>query len=117
MSKISRKVTATKCDVCRKISEIASFTCLGCGKDVCYECHKGAGIEYTHGVHFGGSGDGYYCNRCDGERRTRINRGEPPDPLHRAYLDIHNFKLERARKYQEEKAETKRLEKALEALL
>lgn len=40
-------------------------SCLGCGREFCYECRKIKTIDYQHGVFVCGSGDGIYCKPCD----------------------------------------------------
>ena len=51
------------CDFCPSETDCYS-RCMHCGKDVCYDCKKTAGHDYTAGVSFQGHGDGFYCNNC-----------------------------------------------------
>jgi len=50
---------------------------------------KTEGIEYYCGTHHSGSGDGYYCNKCDAELRNAKN-----NELHGAYITIQNLRME-----------------------
>ena len=76
---LSKEVTV--CDQCNKEAYVE--TCLKCGAEFCYDCRKTCGVEYPHGVYFSGSGDGFYCNKCDSElKATGV------DPLHSAYLKV-----------------------------
>jgi hypothetical protein len=61
---------------------------LGCGKDVCWDCKKKAGIEVHAGLFFSGSGDGFYCNSC------RTLRSVVASDLYQAYLKIHVMRQE-----------------------
>ena len=62
--------------------------CLGCGKDVCYECKKAEGNEFYHSVHCGGSGDGFYCIICLGNPKIIKTS------LYQAYLTIQRLRNE-----------------------
>jgi len=53
----------TCCDHCGKETYVTA--CMCCGTEHCWECRKTEGKEYSHGVNFSGSGDGYYCSGCD----------------------------------------------------
>ena len=77
----------TLCDSCEK--EAYLKVCIRCGVEHCYECKKFKGIEYTNGVRFSGTGDGYYCNECDGILFTKEH-----NDLHFAYVIIRNLKTE-----------------------
>lgn len=85
MKKIA-SIEDTFCDVCDKRGY--ATRCLNCGAEHCYDCRKLHGVEYVHGVHFSGSGDGYYCNKCDVLLR---NNG---DALHAAYRRIQDLRSE-----------------------
>ena len=62
--KKTREKEVLICDGCLK--EQAYLTrCLHCNTEHCYDCKQTRGVGYNHGVHFSGSGDGYYCNGCD----------------------------------------------------
>lgn len=82
---INKEVTI--CDQCGK--ETYVHKCLKCGVDHCWECQKTQGIVYTHSTCCSGSGDGYYCNKCDAELRVAKN-----DKLHAAYVNIQNLRME-----------------------
>jgi len=80
-------VEKTFCDVCGK--EASGYQkCMSCGKDLCYDCYKTSAVGYTHGVHFGGSGDGIYCLECD---EKLLKSG---DKLHAAYRVIKSLRNE-----------------------
>ena len=80
------KIERIFCDVCEK--DAGYNTCLGCGKEFCYDCKKTDAIEYKHSVFFQGSGDGLYCPKCDKKMR------ENGDKLHAAYRQIKKLKNE-----------------------
>lgn len=80
MKKTELKET-TYCDHCGKEGYVTS--CIKCETEHCWECRKLHGKEYNHGVFVCGSGDGYYCNKCDAElTRTGL------DKMHAAYRVI-----------------------------
>lgn len=68
------------CDVCGK--EAYVHTCLGCGMDFCWDCSKKDGITYEHAVYFSGTGDGFFCHKCDANPPKKIEK------LHQAYRRI-----------------------------
>ena len=78
------------CDSCGKQENYVT-TCANCGTEHCYECQKTEGKAYPHGVYVGGSGDGYYCKKCDAEL-TKAGT----DKKHKAYLGIASLRLEAA---------------------
>lgn len=82
---VSKEVTI--CDNCGKEGYVE--TCLRCGVEYCWKCRKDLGVEYSHGVDFSGSGDGYYCASCDVYLRQHGG-----DSLHLAYLEIQKLKRE-----------------------
>lgn len=110
--KTKQERTVFKCDFCNKIAGDYAEHCLKCGKDVCIDCRISGkvGIEYSHSVHCNGTGDGWYCNKCDGELRSRLSQGLPKDPLHTAYVAIHDFKIHIEQQYRDNTAEKNRLE-------
>lgn len=69
------------CDVCGANTWDGN-ACQRCGKHFCYDCREAHCIEYSHAVHFSGSGDGLYCTDCDKELR------ETGDKKHQLYLKI-----------------------------
>ena len=107
---MKKKVTVeqTFCDVCGK--EASYSKCMGCGKDLCYECRKVEAVEYKHGVHFSGSGDGLYCLKCDKEKR------EGGDKLHLAYRKIEMLRNEATGFWTEFEKRTKEAENELKRL-
>ena len=80
MKKMELKET-TYCDHCGKETYVTA--CMRCGTEHCWECRKTEGKEYSHGVHFSGSGDGYYCSKCDEELAQSGG-----DDRHAAYREI-----------------------------
>ena len=97
------------CDSCQK--EAYTDTCLRCGVQHCYDCRKTKGVEYKHAVHFSGSGDGYYCNQCDG-----ILYSTGDDKLHSAYVKIKNLRKESELFYIDFDKRTKKAETILEIM-
>ena len=75
------------CDACGK--EFLVTACICCGKEYCYDCRKREGKEYSQGVHFSGSGDGYYCNPCDAKLTASGS-----DKLHAAYRAVASLRIE-----------------------
>lgn len=78
------------CDYCAKGSY---EKCLGCKKDICWDCQKTKGIDFKHSVHFSGSGDGFYCNECLGNKEVTST------PLFKAYKEINNLRNEQKNWY------------------
>lgn len=74
------------CDICAREEE-AFDTCLCCGKDFCISHAKTMGVEYLFSVNFGGSGDGFFCKKCDIEL-SNDNTTHPLYRLHEAYKEI-----------------------------
>ena len=68
------------CDNCGKEEYVQA--CLGCGVEHCLECRRKMGVEYKHAVHFSGSGDGYFCHKCDNAPPEEVNE------LYWAYYQI-----------------------------
>ena len=77
----------TCCDHCGKETYVTA--CMGCGIEHCWECRKTEGKEYSHGVNFSGSGDGYYCSKCDA---ALAKNGD--DERHTAYRAVASLRLE-----------------------
>jgi len=82
---IEKEVTI--CDKCNKETYVRK--CLKCGVEHCWDCRQTEGVEYTHSVWSSGSGDGYYCNKCDTELKKTHS-----DKLHSAYLTIEDLGIE-----------------------
>ncbi len=80
--------TVTVCDKCGTDENVWT-KCLRCGAEHCYECKETCGVEYNHAVHFQGSGDGYYCYKCDDHLKEAGD-----NKLHSAYLDIKRLRFE-----------------------
>lgn len=99
------EIEDTFCDVCG--ARGYADTCLGCGADHCYDCRKNHGIAYSHGVHFQGSGDGYYCHTCDVAMRNNGN------PLHAAYRRILELRNEEKAFYEGSSVRSKNAEAVL----
>lgn len=87
------QVEVAVCDFCGTEQSWGCDACLRCGKHICYECKKTKAVEYTHGVHFSGSGDGAYCVTCNAAMEAN------PDQLFTAYQRIAALKAE-ARRFQ-----------------
>jgi hypothetical protein len=87
--RIKRVETIKQCDVCHKE---AFATCLCCGKDFCIEHETKEGIEYRHGLHIGGSDDGYFCNKCDIDITN--DKKHPLYQLHESYKQIAHIREE-----------------------
>jgi hypothetical protein len=79
------------CDSCGKQAPYVQ-TCLKCGAEHCHLCDDTQGVRYSHGVHFGGSGDGYYCKPCD---RELLKNGA--DELHTAFVLVESLRQEEKR--------------------
>ena len=90
IEQVERKI----CDFCQD-NEASYSACMGCGKDICYDCKKIHAKEYSHAVDFQGSGDGLYRLECD-KRLTATG-----DPLHAAYRVI-GFLRDEARGWSED---------------
>jgi hypothetical protein len=102
-------VERTFCDICGK--EASGYQkCIICGKEFCYDCTKIAAIEYEHGVHFSGSGDGLYCHECD---KKALENG---DKLHLAYLKIAALRNEAAGYWADFEKRTKKAEEELKRI-
>lgn len=76
------------CDACAK-EDTYVYACKNCGTEHCYECRETEGKKYNHAVNFSGSGDGYYCNKCDA-RLTKTKENE----LHVAYCHVQSLRNE-----------------------
>lgn len=111
--KIKKEVDYYRCDGCSK-EESFIDRCLACGREFCFKCAQVEMIKYNHGVHFQGSGDGYYCLACDEQLPTLSMH--PSHKLHRAYLVIKNLRQEEELWYAHFDKRTKYAEGCLKAL-
>lgn len=84
-----KKTITQEVNVCDKCGAASWHTCLRCGTEMCYECAKTQGIEYSFAIYFRGSGDGFYCKPCD---NALTASGE--DKRHNAYATIRSLRLE-----------------------
>jgi hypothetical protein len=85
--------------------------CLLCGRDYCFDCAKDHVVDYKHGVHFSGGGDGTYCLSCDASlARSGTSK------LHTAYLKIKQLRAEEAGWYRDFKERTDIAEKRVKDL-
>jgi len=85
-----KKTVQIEADCCDSCDEQGYVTkCLSCGTEHCYECRKTEGKEYKHAINFSGSGDGYYCNKCDAELTKNKT-----DKRHTAYRHIESLRNE-----------------------
>lgn len=103
--KVTREVESNVCDQC---GEYASYECLTCHSDMCYECSESKGVKYPHSLHFSGSGDGFYCLKCD-----RDLRETGTSSLHTAYLTIQSLRVEEKEFYTDLKIRAERAENEL----
>src|SRR5206468_2294737 len=93
------------CDVCRREQYLGSV-CRKCGVEMCAHCWETHGQTYPSNVHFSNGGDGYYCNLCDGKLLSQND-----DPLHAAYVKVHELRLELERWNKDFDARVKAAEK------
>lgn len=62
--KTTRTIEVAVCDLCGT-ADAGYYRCLGCHKDVCFDCAKSAKAKtFSAGVYFSGSGDGVFCIPC-----------------------------------------------------
>jgi len=103
-------VSKKYCDFC---GEESWEQCLGCGKDICWECQRDGtkAKEYHHGVYVSGTSDGAYCLKCDAEMKAK------GDPVHAAYLSIEALREEAKEWDKDFTRRREAAEKLLEALL
>ena len=59
---VSREIIV--CDVCHADCGYPRV-CEECGTEMCRQCADAHGKTYPHGVYCCGSGDGFYCAKCD----------------------------------------------------
>jgi len=86
-----------ECDFCHE-REDCYEACLGCGKDICWECVQDDkfGVKLQHGVSYSGGGyDAIYCNGC---LPALIAGG---DPLVVAYRNIRALRAEAEANYKD----------------
>ncbi len=95
------------CDFCGDENKYTD-KCLGCGKDMCYECRKIHGIKYRHAIVFSGSGDGYFCNECNSNPPEKVRK------LHSLYRNIILLSNERENFYKQFEIRSKKVEDELE---
>jgi hypothetical protein len=107
--KKERTVEVNTCDWCGE--ETYGTKCLRCGKDVCYECKDSEGVEYPFSLHFSGSSDGWYCNKCN-DYLTK--KGD--DVLHNAYRRISRLRKEEHEAYERIRSEGDETSKTIERL-
>lgn len=79
-------IEVTYCDHCKKRVDYAT-KCMRCGVEHCWTCKGRAGKSYNHGVHVSGSGDGYYCLKCDAALAA-----DGGDAVYNSYRDIANLR-------------------------
>jgi len=83
-TQMKRMVTEEKtfCDFCKE--ETAWDKCELCQKDICYDCKKTKGKEYSPLVYFDTSGH-FYCHPCD-NIMTEQSKGINPQEIKRYKL-------------------------------
>ncbi len=79
-----KEIEVKICDACNTDNNVVFYTCLICGRRVCYNC-KDEGIKYKNGVYFYG-GNGFYCRSCV--------KDNPRDKLLLAYQAILDLRME-----------------------
>lgn len=98
------------CDLCKSDSLV--YSCLHCGKDVCYECKKNGAMKvYNSGVAFT-SKDGHWCRECD-----QALRDAKSSPLHAAYWAIARLQEEGVEIHKAFRERSEAAESHLNALL
>lgn len=108
MCKKTKIVEYRQCDFCTDTYQDCYRHCLGCGKDVCYECMKRVGVEYPHSFWCTGTGDGFYCHDCDASDNSA---------LHNAYQTIRSLRLEANGYHENFKARAEAVENRIKKLL
>lgn len=100
------------CDICGSEQEWLIQHCDNCDKAICYECRskRGAMVEYRHGIHTGGSGDGNFCLECD-DKLTKS-----PTPMFAAFKAIERLRTEERAWYADFKERANAAEKHLSGL-
>lgn len=98
------------CDV-ENCNEIASFTCIGCRKDYCFEHHKIHGRELISGVFARStSKDAFICNGC---YTNRIELDDLATDLLVDYSLVQQLDKKYDEMYDEISIEDKRLQKSI----
>ena len=97
------------CDECG--NEVYVQAGLGCGIEHCEKCRRRRGYEYKHAVPFSGTGDGYFCNKCDKEPPEKVKE------LHQAYRRIQSLHNEEKKWHKTFEARVEVAESVLNALL
>jgi len=64
--KKEKTVEVYVCDECGS-EECVHYHCIGCGKDLCYDCaqNKKLGVNYDCGVNFSSGSNGFFCQTCN----------------------------------------------------
>lgn len=109
--KKTKQVEYNACDSCNN-DEYAFYTCRGCGKSFCFSCREKQGVEYKHSLFCSGTGDGYYCNKCNAEKLGHGN-----DPVFNCYAHIKTLRRQYEILEEELKEAGKRAEENLKRLL
>lgn len=98
------------CDKCFQEADYPR-ACMECGVEMCLKCWEGLGVDYSHAVFYGGSGDGYYCKSCDQKLIDSATNEK-----HTAYRLIKDLKLEANEWNDEFKRRSKAAEENLKRL-
>ena len=69
------------------------------------------GHEYEHAIHFSGTGDGYFCNKCDNDPPENVKE------LHQAYRRIQSLRNEEKEWHEHFRVRASVAEEELERLL
>ena len=107
--KKTKQIEYEACDICE---DPAYNTCRGCGKSFCLPCGKMQGVEYEHSLFCRGTGDGYYCHKCNTAKITNGN-----DPLFNCYVHIKTLRRQYEILREELEEAGKRAEESLKRLL
>lgn len=107
--KKTKQIEYEACDICE---DHAYDICRSCGKSFCLPCGKMQGVEYKHSLFCGGTGDGYYCHKCNTEKLKQGN-----DPLFNCYVHIKTLRHQYEVTIKELEEAGKRAEESLKRLL
>lgn len=103
-----KTVTVFICEECGKEFDYEHYKCLGCGRSVCFDCRET--LKEYHSVLFhAGSGDGYFCPKCDSTPPDRVR------VLHEAYRVIESLRSESKSWNEEFRRRTNKAEAKLRA--
>ena len=70
--KSTKVIDISTCDDCG--SDQCYFPCVGCGRDVCFDCEKLRGTRYSEHATTGASGSIYFCPVCDANPPEHVRK-------------------------------------------